>query len=464
MSRIIVSVGAIVGGSAGALGQTCTPHWDGVGGSVLDAGVESVHVTTEAGSQVLYIGGAFQSAGGFPALRVARYDGAAWSGLGDGIPSPTHGVFGCCAKVTALAAFDSGGGPSIHLGGNFIYAGSIQVLPVESITRWQGGSWHDLSGGLGFQSTCVDCEPRVYAQQVWNDGTGTALYAAGSFELAGGVFSPNIARWNGVAWSALGGGLTEQRPGSPTPAWTQALGVFDGDLYAAGQFTHAGMQPANSIARWDGAAWSALGDGLGPNGNEPPFAYGFALAAFNDGSGPALYVGGEFSSAGGAPAANIARWNGQSWSTLGSGVNATVRCMAPFDDGTGSALYVGGDFTEAGGATATHIARWNGSTWSALGSGLDGTPHAMGIYEAAGERSLVVGGWFPSPEAYLARWVGCDTCYPDCNGSGGLTIADFGCFQAKFAGGDPYADCNSSGTLTIADFGCFQSKFASGCP
>ncbi len=55
-------------------------------------------------------------------------------------------------------------------------------------------------------------------------------------------------------------------------------------------------------------------------------------------------------------------------------------------------------------------------------------------------------------------------CYADCNGSGSLTIADFGCFQAKFAAGDPYADCNGSSTLTIADFGCFQSAFASGCP
>ncbi len=55
-------------------------------------------------------------------------------------------------------------------------------------------------------------------------------------------------------------------------------------------------------------------------------------------------------------------------------------------------------------------------------------------------------------------------CYPDCNASGSLTIADFGCFQAKFATGDPYADCNGNATLTIADFGCFQSKFSLGCP
>ncbi len=58
----------------------------------------------------------------------------------------------------------------------------------------------------------------------------------------------------------------------------------------------------------------------------------------------------------------------------------------------------------------------------------------------------------------------CPACYPDCNQSKTLTIADFGCFQSKFAAGDPYADCNQSNSLTIADFGCFQSKFAQGCP
>ena len=39
-----------------------------------------------------------------------------------------------------------------------------------------------------------------------------------------------------------------------------------------------------------------------------------ALAA----SGTVLYVGGAFGTAGGAPAGNIAKWNGVTWSTLGS--------------------------------------------------------------------------------------------------------------------------------------------------
>ncbi|MFM9995551.1 MAG: immunoglobulin domain-containing protein [Phycisphaerales bacterium] len=56
------------------------------------------------------------------------------------------------------------------------------------------------------------------------------------------------------------------------------------------------------------------------------------------------------------------------------------------------------------------------------------------------------------------------SCYPDCNNSNTLTVADFGCFQGKYALGDLYADCNASGNLTVADFGCFQGKYILGCP
>ncbi len=56
-------------------------------------------------------------------------------------------------------------------------------------------------------------------------------------------------------------------------------------------------------------------------------------------------------------------------------------------------------------------------------------------------------------------------CYPDCNNSGTLTIADFICFQAEYVAGNiAYADCNNSGGLTIADFICFQAAYVAGCP
>ncbi len=57
-------------------------------------------------------------------------------------------------------------------------------------------------------------------------------------------------------------------------------------------------------------------------------------------------------------------------------------------------------------------------------------------------------------------------CYAncDCSTATALTIADFGCFQSKFAAGEEYADCDQNGSLTIADFGCFQAAFGAGCP
>jgi hypothetical protein len=73
-----------------------------------------------------------------------------------------------------------------------------------------------------------------------------------------------------------------------------------------------------------------------------------------------------------------------------------------------------------------------------------------------------VGGPLPgSQNATIAQAGG--ACYPDCDGSGGLSVADFGCFQTKFVQGDMYADCDGSTTLTVADFSCFQTKFVQGC-
>src|SRR6185295_13493208 len=61
-----------------------------------------------------------------------------------------------------------------------------------------------------------------------------------------------------------------------------------------------------------------------------------AMAVFNDGSGPALFVGGAFTTAGGNAASRIAKWNGLAWNNLGAGVNGgAVAALTVFDDGDG---------------------------------------------------------------------------------------------------------------------------------
>jgi hypothetical protein len=128
-------------------------------------------------------------------------------------------------------------------------------------------------------------------------------------------------------------------------------------LYAGGTFTLAGGVSANGIAKWDGASWSPLSSGINPLSAT---SYGVSsLIAYDDGSGPALFVGGWFQSAGGIATDNIAKWNGVNWSTLEGGLPGTVRpwvrAMVAFD----AALYLGsGAETDEFTSDLCHMAMW----------------------------------------------------------------------------------------------------------
>ncbi|MFQ5823955.1 MAG: T9SS type A sorting domain-containing protein [bacterium] len=164
-----------------------------------------------------------------------------------------------------------------------------------------------------------------------------------------------------------------------------AIAVNGSDFYVGGSFSMAGDVSANNIAKWDGNSWSVLGSGAnnGTNGTV------LAIAV----SGSEVFVGGNFSSAGGITVNNIAKWDGNSWSALGSGIsNGDVRAIAV----SSNDLYVGGVFTTAGEGNANNIAKWNGSIWEALSSGanngVDGPVYAISITGS----EVYVGGSFTS--------------------------------------------------------------------
>ncbi len=76
-----------------------------------------------------------------------------------------------------------------------------------------------------------------------------------------------------------------------------ALAISGTDLYAGGYFTNAGGVVANYLAKWNGSSWTALGSGMNRYG------YVYALRV----SGSDLYVGGAFTTAGGRVSGYIAR-------------------------------------------------------------------------------------------------------------------------------------------------------------
>ena len=111
-----------------------------------------------------------------------------------------------------------------------------------------------------------------------------------------------------------------------------------------------------------------------------------AVAVYDDGTGPALYVGGEFSVVGNVLANNIAKWDGTQWQPLGSGIDDEVRTLTVYN----GELIAGGDFNTAGGKEANRIARWDGTSWSPLGSGTSSSVVALTVYDG----ELIAGGYF----------------------------------------------------------------------
>jgi hypothetical protein len=354
--------------------------WSTVG-TGLNSTVNALAVHDGGGGPELYAGGDFTRSGPTSARRVARWNGTSWSSLGNGAD----------LELQALASYDDGRGSRLYAGGVFL---TMDGAPANRFASWDGTRWSAYGDGpSGF----------VLALLEHDDGSGPALFAGGFLRAAGGVTLNGVGRWDGAAWSALEAGLDGR---------VEDLAEHDDGsgpaLFAGGVFSNAGGRSANSIAKWDGLHWSPLGSGMGEPSN---LALVQALASHDDGSGPRLYAGGNFGAAGGVPALNVARWDGSTWAPLaGGGTSSTVYDFATFDDGSGPALYVGGAFAFAGSVRANNLARWDGSGWSALGAGLSSTVFALAVHDDGSGPALYAGGTFQRADGmqvnHLARWDG----------------------------------------------------------
>ena len=432
--------------------------WDGSSWSGLGAfgpfGVDlrALHVFDEGPSSVLVTGGLFGTVDGLSVNGIAAWDGTNWSGF-------DQGLFHAGFWISAFATFHADAGPELFAGGRFPNIGTDPVSS-RSIARWRSSEWSPVQKGNGapaflWQLAALDVgsgpaiyaardslnadteagigitverwdgscwttlgEPffssfitRIYGFGLFDDGTGTALYVCGEFNRVGTTPIRGVARWDGTNWLPLGAGVGE------TP-----LALFSYDdgsgpaLYLGGRFPDAAGVPGTaSIARWDGTQWSSVGGGFGFGSGQRVEDF----AVFDDGTGPALYIGGVIIQASGQSVRNLVRWDGTTFSDVAGGVlgaNNVVEDLALFDDGSGTALYVGGEFETAGGLPIDDLARWDGLAWTGLGAGLgsgnDTKVEALAVFDDGGGKDLYAAGEFSTPVAggttllNIARWDG----------------------------------------------------------
>ncbi len=168
----------------------------------------------------------------------------------------------------------------------------------------------------------------------------------------------------------------------------RAMVVWNGDLYMGGQFTYAGGAHANYVAKWDGRKWTQVGAGF--------TSYVYSLCVFNN----ELYAGGQF----GASGANnnvryVARWDGSAWVPVGNGFNNAVLSLAVFNGELYATGYFTGTFT--GGTTVNYFAKLSGSTWQPVGTGLSGVGETLCVLN----NQLYVGGQFLTADGVTVNRV-----------------------------------------------------------
>ncbi len=378
---------------AGGYGAHSIARWNGSAWSTLGSGVGGSYDTVDAvavsGSNV-YIAGEFDTVtdstnGAQNAGHVAMWNGSEWSTMAGGVDDP---------DAYAIAI----GSDGVYVGGRFSYLAD-GTTSVSRVARWNGASWSTVGASLIALSGGVDSN--VYALAY--SSADNSIYLGGHPEIAGGRQANHVARYSATddEWYALGNSVN-------FPVY--ALAVDGNDIYLGGSFNSAGGLPAHGIAVWNKSThtWSSLGSGLsGCSGLIcVPAVYAISI------SGGYVYAGGNFTSAGGISAKNIARWdlNSHSWSPLGDGVfgctgmlcTTYVRSICPSAE---YGILVGGRFDYAGSSLnqANNIAPWDGSGWGVLGNGTNGTVYAIANPSS---NTVYIGGAFTTPETYLAKWNG----------------------------------------------------------
>lgn len=398
----------------------CQPRW-WTGGS-SDGDIAALLTADAEGAPRLYAGGDFTALGGAPARNIGAWDGHAWREVGPGLSGP----------VISMTVHPYSGGPRLFIGG-FFEEGGAGGGP-DGLVWLDGDTWGVTPPGNPMFWTMGLCSFQ------------------GSLFVSAGV-SDYVRRLDASGWSVPGGGLES--------VIHAGLVYDDGtgpSLYVVGSMVEG-------VRRWDGAGWRSVGGGVQGGG--------YSLAVFDDGRGPALYVGGIFARAGvfgsgAVPAQFIARWDGLRWETVGAGMNHAVHALEVYDDGSGPRLYAGGEFTEAGGAPASHIAAWNGASWSQVGGGVTGMVKALAVYDPDGpggaDARLAAGGQITAAGGNPASGVVFyGPCRADFTCDGQADFSDYLAFLNAYDSADEAADLNRDGLVDFGDYLEFINAYEAGC-
>jgi trimeric autotransporter adhesin len=235
------------------------------------------------------------------------------------------------AAWDTLGSMDKSANAMTVFGGDLVIGGTftnVNGQPANRVARWNGSAWSALGGGFTGQ----------------NDAVYALTEHAGQLVAGGSLGANNVLSWNespGV-WQPLGLGLNSRVTSLESDGTT---------LYAAGWFTQSGASSVASNARWDGSNWLAVGPAFTDPGGQYIVTIWNGKAVFN------------------RPMNNskLAVWDGSQLSALGDSLLSSQINLGSYVShvGTwGSKLVVTGGIYSHGGTPVYNILLYDGVTWS----------------------------------------------------------------------------------------------------
>ena len=232
------------------------------------------------------------------------------------------------------------------------YIGANSTKAVYGYFRYEGGA--EFANVQGFDEQPIIRFIAVDPLWYEDNQEQAALTISQSVTNAGGA----IRRINGL-WQSLGTGLNGD---------VRAIAVDKarGRIYYGGAFTTGNGVTLNGVGYWNGSTFVAMGGTPGVSGGAATVR---ALAIAPNGD---VWVGGDFTAAGGSTTSGIAKFVIASSTWTVYNLTAGSKFYALAFDSTGK-LYGGGDFTNFNGnANSDYAVSYDGTTWSPLAGGTGG--------------------------------------------------------------------------------------------
>ncbi len=424
----IVAAGVALSSFAAAAAHAgaCDPQW-----RLFASGFDKQVRTFGEFNGVLHAGGSFDQAHGLNAHSIAAWNGSQFGALGGGL------VWSFGSQYCSAIAQHQG---TLAAGGSFIRAGATEV---RNLAVWNSTAWT----GLGSETYLEFVVGAVKSMLVIEENGVETLYIGGA----------GLHRWTGAAWESAGvsGGIEA------------IIAVQEPDGLAL--YIARDLGATSSVDRRDPVTgdWTTLGtlDGEARD-----------LASWDDGTGPAIYVCGDFQTVDAVAAKRIARFANGAWSALGDGLNNLAYSLAVWDDGSGERLWVGGQFSFAGNSPASRLASWDGASWRGGGPSINGPVFAIFPHTIGDQTSLWIGGNFTTiggeASERVARITACAAspfCPGDTNGDGVVDFTDLNTVLTAYnavaadPNYNPGADFDSDGDVDFADLNVVVSAFNNAC-